>query len=602
MSLFALFIVLILLALVARLWFLQIVQGEDLRERSLSDRSLEVRTPAPRGIILDTRGRPLVTNSAQFTIFVNPEELPKKKAERLLVFERLAKILGITPQRLQEVMKRNKVAASGPIPVEEGVDQATLARISESRLLLPGIEPDVEPVRKYPMGNLAAHALGYIGEISAKQLEDPKAKKRYIPGDLVGKSGLERQYDELLNGVKGTVTYDVDARGRRQNQRGTPLEPKPGATLHLALNADVQRAAEEGLKGKKGAAVAIDPRNGEVIALASAPTFDPNLLAHRPLKPWVYDTQIKPGEFHRAIQSMSPPGSTFKLVTSAALLANNTVDPRYDYAHCGGVMSLGRSAKRCHRAHGGVNLKDALAASCDIYYYQYTLKMGIDPLVTYGRRFGLGRKLGIDLPGEESGILPSPAWKRKWAPIFGNPDPRWYPGDTANVSIGQGDVAVTPLQMASVVAAVANGGTIFKPHLVRSATDSLTREVVFRSNPKVVSRLGIAPERLRGIAEGMRQCVAGSRGTGHSVNLAAVAVAGKTGSAERQSGAKKESHAWFVCYAPYENPTIAIAVFLQSEGQNYHGGTDAAPIARKMLAKHFGISERTVGGSGAVVD
>jgi penicillin-binding protein 2 len=244
----------------------------------------------------------------------------------------------------------------------------------------------------------------------------------------------------------------------------------------------------------------------------------------------------------------------------------------------------------------------ALAASCDVYFYKTGLLMGPEPVAEWAGKFGLGKKTGIDLPGEAKGTIPSPAWKKKMAPLFHNPDSTWYPGDTANMVIGQGDVQCTPIQMAQVTSAIANGGTVYAPHIVKQATDSITQKVLYTAEPKVMNRLGLLPEQIQAIARGMRHCVAGPRGTAHLINLHGVTVAGKTGSAERHGGGKKESHAWFVCFAPYEHPQIAIAIFLESDGQNYHGGADAAPIARKMLAKYFHITEQTSSTDGSHFD
>lgn len=596
LRLYACFLAAMLAALMARLWFLQVRHGGDYKAKASLNRSLAVRSVAPRGAIEDARGRVLVTNSAQFTVFVQPADLPKKEEEREVVLKRLANILKVTLEDLKGVMKRNGAGPSHPIAVAENVDDRTLASIAENSLWLPGVAADVEPVRRYPQGQVAAHLLGYVGQISSREYAKPENRTLgYQPGDMIGKDGIERAYDHLLNGEEGATRYEVDARGRRQRELDV-IEPIPGATLRLGLNLDVQRAAERALGQRKGAAVAVDPRDGRVIAMVSRPSFDPNLLARRPLRARVYKEQIEPGLFNRATMSAMPPGSTFKIVTSAAGLAEGKIDGHTGVT-CRGGLSIGRGFfKRCHHTHGGVDLNRALAVSCDVYYYKVAEWVGPTRLAEWAKRFGLGQKTGIDLPAEEDGIVPSPAWKLKMAPIFKNPDPRWYPGDTANVAIGQGDVLTTPLQMALVAGAIGNGGYVYEPRVVVEAVSAADKKVVYRMKPRVAHELGLTSSQIALIADGLRAVVGSGYGTSRSANLPGIAVAGKSGSAELRGtgGGKGATHGWFVCYAPMEKPTIAICVLLQSEGQNYHGGADAAPVARQMLASHFGIQDSGV--------
>jgi len=335
--------------------------------------------------------------------------------------------------------------------------------------------------------------------------------------------------------------------------------------------------------------------------MASFPAFNPNLLAHRPLKQKVYKEQIEPGLFNRATMAQMPPGSTFKIVTSAAGLASGKVDAGTGF-YCGGGLSIGRGFfKHCHSTHGGgVSLNRALAVSCDVYYYHVGERVGPTVLSNWAKKFGMGQTTGIDFPSEKPGLIPSPAWKKEWAPKFGNPDGNWYPGDTANMAIGQGDVLATPLQMAQVAAAIANGGTIWKPRIVLQAVSSADKKVVYKMKPEVAHKMNLTPQQIALIAQGMRTVVAGPGGTSHSANLAGVAVAGKSGSAEKRGtgGGRGATHAWFVCYAPMEKPTIAICVFLESQGENLHGGADAAPIARQMMAPYFNVPDQIASGGG----
>jgi penicillin-binding protein 2 len=593
---FGLILLAMISGLAARLWVLQVLRGGNFHLQAASNRVRTVRAAAPRGAIEDATGKVLVTNEAQFTVFLQPTDLPKDEAEQDVFLGRFADVLGTNREHLKAVIKKNNPGGNNPIPITEGASPKVLARIAENQRDLPGISAEVEPVRKYPYGAFAAHLLGYIGQLSEEQMAHPQTredivKRGYKPGDFIGQDGVEKQYDFLLNGVAGGDKYEIDARGRRQRAIGRE-EPIPGATLRLGLNMEVQRAAEKALGNRKGAAVAIDPRDGRVIALASFPDFDPNKLARRPLATEIYQKEILPGLFHEAIQAQMPPGSTFKIVTSAAGLGDNKISPT-DGFYCGGGLSFGRYFKRCHSSHGGVSLTRALEASCDVFYYQVGKRMKAETLAQWGRKFGIGEKSGIDLPHEFAGIMPSPEWKARMAPKW-NGDPEWRPGDTANVVIGQGDVLTTPLQMALVVGAIGNGGTVWEPRVVTEAYTGLDKKIVYRMKPVVRHRLGLPEKDIAAIAKGLRAVVVGGSGTSRSANLKGVAVAGKSGSAELRGGrggGRGATHAWFVCYAPFDKPTIAICVFLESEGQNYHGGADAAPVARTMLAAHFKVPD-----------
>ena len=586
-------------ALLGRLWYLQILHGEAQKTQAETNRRRRVRDTAPRGVIVDVKGRTLAMNDAQFTIYVDPGGLPKSRDDKEAVYQQLAKILDITRSDLEKILIKNRVGLN-PVAVAQGVTQQVLARVEENRMMIPGVYADVEPVRRYPNGVLASHVLGHIGPITEKEFADPEIKKRnYRQNDSMGKDGLERSYDALLCGLPGGVFYEIDAKGRRQREMGRE-DPIPGATLRLNLNREVQQAAQEMLNGKHGAAVAIDPRDGGVIAMASAPDFDPNLMVKRPLKQEIYDTQVKPGQLNRAVQSAFPPGSTFKIVTSAAGLSEGAITPN-TYMFCSGGMRIGRRLFGCHNHHGDVSLTNALAASCDVYYYHVGLAVKADKIADWAEKFGMGQKSGIDIPGERAGFIPSPDKYRESAEKRGDADTRWYPGMTANMSIGQGQIQVTPLQMAQAVGAIANGGTVYEPHLVKDAIGA-DGKIVYEAKPKPIHTLGLSPRNISAIQDGLRAAVSGSRGTAHSAALPGVAVAGKTGSAELHGGAKKASHGWFICYAPYEKPTIAICVMLESTGsENYHGGMNAAPVARKMLSAYFKVGDAAAG-TGSAVD
>lgn len=592
LRIFALVIVLLFAVLIARLWFLQVLQGEDLRGLAEINRRRQVRTVAPRGQVEDLKGRVLINNSEQFTVFIDKRGLPKDKDEQEAILNNLAPLLNITRADIDEIIRKNKGGVNDPIPIAEGVDEHTLARVAENQRALPGVELDPQPVRQYPQGKTAAHVLGSIGPVDLKDLKDPEVKKLgYHAGDYIGKGGIEKQYDYLLNGEEGGIWYETDAKNRRLRKL-EEQKPVAGATLQLNLDLELQKVAEKALGNRKGAIVALDPRDGGVLAMASWPNFDPNLLARRPLPSKIYKEQVAPGLFNRAWQTEQAPGSTFKIVTAAAGLATNKVD-QYTCFTCGGGMSMGKYFKRCHAHHGTVSLIGAMASSCDVYFYQTALAVKAPGLAEWGDKFGLGQKTDLDLPWESTGYMPNPERHARRAAARGNKDTTWYPGFTANAAIGQGDVLVTPLQMALVVSAIANGGTIYAPRVVRRAISvGDDKKVIYEMKPKIMHRLGLSDSEISLIARSLRAVV--ESGTSKAAALPGIAVAGKSGSAEKKGRRGMGEHAtdaWFVAYAPFEKPTIAICVYLESEGQNYHGGADAAPVARKVMAAHFGVAD-----------
>ncbi|MBC8135234.1 MAG: penicillin-binding protein 2 [Fibrella sp.] len=597
----------ILAGLATRLYFLQVIGGTEFRRTADNNRSRMIRSIAPRGVITDSDGVPLVNNTAQFTVFVDPEELPSDPREREEVLDRLAPLVNLPVDGLNELKdktgtqntplgitskeaRRSKHRSRSAVAVAVGVSMHVLSAIDENEWRLPGVFKAVDPVRRYAEGKLAAHLLGYIGPITEGDLKKPDTKERgYKSGDFIGKDGIEKSYDHLLNGAEGGTLYEIDARGRRKRALNE-FPPTVGATLKLTLERQVQIAAENGLRGRIGAAVAVDPRTGAVLALASAPTFDPNVLARRPLlaRTWkaINDPKTAP-MMNRAISAAEPPGSTFKIVTSAAALGSGKMN-EHDGVYCRGGISFGSYFKRCHGQHGSVSLNGALAQSCDTYYYQAGRIVGPNALATWADKFGIGKDSGIDLPHESEGRMPTPAWKKVMAPKFGNPDNGWYPGDTANISIGQGDIISTPLQIVQLSAAIANGGTLYKPYVVESAMD-INRKMVYTAKPEVFSKLPLSSEDLQSIAKGLRAVV--TSGTSRSAAIPGVAVAGKSGTAEKKSRktGQDTTLAWFTCYAPFEKPEIAVCVLLYSDakGRNLHGGEDAAPIARAMIQAHL---------------
>jgi penicillin-binding protein 2 len=586
--------------LLARLWFLQIVHGDDYLAQAQRNRMRKVPLPAPRGLILDRNGKVLATSKASHSIAVVPAALPSAKSEskqRAKVLSSLAFLLDVTTADIQEKLDdaRNRGANSyDPVRIALNVPLATIVRVEENKPRLgPAILITDDLQRDYPQGSLAAHVLGHVGLVTQDDLKRNRAALEENPSiirlgydDKIGKNGIERYYDSLLRGTEGSALYEVDAHSRPIRRMGEVVE-KPGVTLQLSLDNRLQAAAEKALanSGHTGAAVAIDPRNGEVLALASYPTYDPNIFSMSRKQFNAAYRELANNKRHpfidRGITSRFPPGSTFKMVTAAAALQKGAVTPTTTF-YCTGGMRLGRFFG-CWAVHGTENIVGAIKDSCDVYFYNAALRLGNPEssgptyLAQIARQFGLGAETGIDLPGESSGLIPDPAWRKRVN--ADRPDlAYWYPGNTLNMSIGQGDVLATPLQMANVTATIANGGTWWKPHLLKDV-QNLNGKIIEQAHITSHSS-GIDPQNVEWVRRGMRATV--TSGTGRVVDFPWLQVAGKTGSAEDVH--HDLPHAWFVCFAPYKDPQIAIAVIIENAG---HGASNAAPVAKAILQAMF---------------
>lgn len=591
---------LLFLGLLARLWYLQIAQGAAFLAQAERNRVRRVPLPAPRGLILDRHGDVLATSRAFHSIAVVPAALPSRKKEakrREQVLRTLSYLLKTTPPEIEKRLaeaRRLKGNAYDPVRVAERVDIKTITLIEENKPRLgPAVLVTDEITRFYPRGALAAHVLGYTGVVTKEDLdrsktkENPPGVRRLRYDDVLGKSGIEAQYDALLAGTPGSALYEVDARLQPVRRLNTVPE-KAGHTLTLTLDEKLQRAAEEALGNARnsGAVAVIDVRDGGVLALASRPTFDPNIFSlgrrdfNRAYRQIVANT--KHPLINRAVSSRFPPGSTFKMVTAAAALEKGISRPHSPHYFCSGGLRLGRFFG-CWSTHGSVDLMRALADSCDVYFYQSALRLGNPEgsgptyLAKMARSFGLGRPTGIDLPTDGAGLVPDPDWRTRYhrkRPALA----RWYPGNTLNMSIGQGDVLATPLQMALVTAAVANGGGVWRPHILQAVRDG-NGKVVQKFQPSKTQTAASAAN-LAIVRAGMRLVV--TAGTGKSIALPQVAVAGKTGSAEDDNHGLP--HAWWVCFAPYDKPRIAIAVIVENSG---HGSANAVPVAKRILEAAF---------------
>lgn len=591
-------LLLVFFLLLVRLWFLQIVRGNEMLALAQGNRIKDVPLSAPRGLILDRHDAVLATSRTAHSVAVVPAALPSARREgpaRAKVLQTLGFLIGQSAPQIEAEIDdaaRRQARRYDPVKLVTDVDLKTLTRIEENRARLgPAVLVTDNISRVYPNGAFAAHALGYTDVVDADDLQkdevsDEPRDLKY--DDVVGKVGLEKEYDRELSGARGSERYEVDARGRPVARRGT-VNPRPGQTVVLTIDAKLQKAAElaMGAARNSGAAVAIDPRNGEVLAFVSYPTFDPNVWS-LPKKDKQraflgYNGNPKHPLINRASGGRFPPASTFKMITASAGLERGSLDPAATF-HCGGGMRLGRFFG-CWKVHDNENLGKAFADSCDTYFYQEALRLGNPEstgpewLAKVARDFGLGHGTGIDLPVDKAGLVPDPAWRRRVN--AGHPDlARWFPGNTLNMAIGQGDTLVTPLQMALVVSAVANGGTLWKPHFLKETRDPMTSKVLERAVPESRGNVGVGQANLAIVRAGLRQVI--TSGTGRGMAMPNVEIAGKTGSAE--DAHNKLPHAWFVCFAPYDHPRIAIAVIVENSG---HGSENAGPVAKKILEAAF---------------
>lgn len=582
-----------------RLFNLQILHGEEHRLRSLRNSIRSIRLEAPRGEVLDREGRVLATTRVAFHLDLIPSEL--REPDR--TFAALGQLLALDPGTLRERLGSPRGRRRfQPVRLVADLSWPELARVESHAFKLPGVLTEIRPRRHYPQGFLAAHLLGTIGEIDADQLHDPRLAG-YEAGDLIGQSGVETLLESQLHGRAGGRNVVVDVDGR-EVEVVDEVEPRPGRDVVLTLDLDLQRVAEEafreGVEGegpKAGALVALDPRTGEVLALASLPAFDPNDFAGQ-LDPEAW--RALTGDPHRPLQNRAlagqyPPGSTYKPFIAAAALEAGVRNPE-ELTFCPGSFRLGRRTYRCWKraGHGPVNLHDALVRSCDVYFYETGLALGIDRLAEVLESFGFGHPSGISLPGEQPGLVPTASWKER---RFAEP---WLKGETVSAAIGQGFHLVTPLQLAVGYAALANGGRVLRPRVVRGLEGP--QGLRMRPGPELSGRVAVRAEHLERIRDALGGVVSERSGTGGRARVPGVSVAGKTGTAqvvrlEHTEGMDEETvprqlrdHAWFAAFAPVEDAEIVVAVIVEHAG---HGGSTAAPIAQRVLARYFEKHPRT---------
>ena len=575
------------LGLAARLWFLQVARGDDFRDAAAANQARRIRTPAPRGVITDRHGVLLAANRPRLAIYAVPSV-----AKDPATLGRLAALLHTTPDAIQQTIDATRINPYDPLRIALDVPMTTVTQIEENRPYLPGISTEPEPVRWYPHGTLAAHLLGTMGRINESEWTSLSAQKYgdgtaiYTKNDFLGKTGVESAYERYLHGRPGGTDVQIDAHGRTVQSLETE-GAVPGGTVQLTLDEPTQAAAERVLAEHHfiGAAVALDPRTGAVLAMASAPTFDPGQFATGITSAHWKPLHQNPQHplINRAIGAMYPPGSTFKPVVAVAGWQTGVITPNSS-VDCTGSYHLGHARFGCWETHGETDFTKAIAESCDVFFYVYGQKIGPDRISYYAKQFGLAEKTGIDLGGEDIGSIPSPSWKLKHFHRLGSEFDQWFGGDTLHMSIGQGDVLTTPLQMARVAATLANGGNVLKPYVVSEVTEANSHHAVYRAAPTLVRRLPVSAPNLERVRMAMRMTV--TEGTGKVVNFPGVAVAAKTGSAQTYGSAK--THGLFICFAPYNHPTIAIAAIVEHGG---HGGDTAGKVCRAMLEAYFHLKD-----------
>lgn len=579
-------IVILTFAVISRLFYLQILSHDHYTTLSQENRVTLVPIPPQRGVIYDRNGIVLAQDAPAFSIEVTPDKIENID----VMLQALGEVVSLSEREIKrfrrELKQKRRFEA---VPLRFNLSDEEMARFAVNRYRFPGVEIKARMVRDYPLGELGVHALGYVGRIN--EAEQKKLDTNYSGTTHIGKLGIEKAYENILHGTVGVEQVETTARGEAMRVLGHIL-PVAGKNLYLTLDINLQAVAEGALGGKRGAVVAINPKNGEILAFVSRPGYDPNLFVNG-ISSEDYDalqTSLDKPLINRVLQGQYPPGSTVKPFYALAGLEYNKITPG-EAVSCRGYFQLPGLAHRYRdwkkEGHGAVNLDAAVAQSCDVYFYTLAQSLGIDAMATFMGQFGLGKKTGIDVPGEMMGVMPSSAWKRK---VLKQP---WYGGETLIVGIGQGYVLTTPLQLATITATLANHGFQMQPHLLRGTHD-LGSTTMMTQKPTVNKRVPVANgANWQTVINSMVSVVHSPRGTAYGIGVKApYKIAGKTGTAQvasiKQGERYKESetperlrdHALFVAFAPVEDPQIAIAVIIENGG---HGSSAAAPVARTVM-------------------
>ena len=583
----AIITILLLAVLIARLVFLQVINHDHYTTLSEENR-LDILPIAPiRGLIYDRNGVLLAQNLPSFTLQVVPEHTKDLKK----TINELKSLVAISDDEIKQfygVLKQRRRFEG--IPLRFRLNDIERAKIAVNQDRLPGVKIEAQLTRNYPLGNIASHAVGYVGRINEQELQSLNVS-RYSATEYIGKVGVERSYEDILHGEVGTVRVERNSQGRVMHSE-TELDPEPGKDLYMTLDIKVQDVAEKAFAGNNGALVAIDPRNGEVIALVSIPTFDPHLFVHR-VDNKTYkalSTSTDRPLFNRALQGQYPPGSTLKPFIGLAGLESNLINSD-ESLKCPGYYMLKNDDRKYRdwkkEGHGETNLTKALVESCDVYFYDLSLALKIDRMESYMARFGIGQPTGIDIRGEAPGLLPSKQWKKKTYRL------PWFPGETLITGIGQGFTLTTPLQLANITAILANRGERYKPRIIHAIGEPGIEEITLQKPRHIGVVEKDNPDNWTIIINAMEKVVHGIRGTARGINRdIEYRVAGKTGTAqvfgikedeeydEEKIAKKLRDHALFISFAPVDEPRIAVAVIVENGGS---GGAVAAPIARKVM-------------------
>ncbi len=574
--------------LVSRVWYLQILRGSFFKEKSEKQRIRVQRVLSPRGEFVDRQERTLVDTKPGFNVTLTLEDAQDLDQS----LERLSQLVNIPEVELRgkiETARANGIRRFQMIRLLSNVDWPTVALLEAHQMDLGGISVSPEPLRNYRFDGLFAHAFGYMGEINGAEL-GREAFSEYRMGDVIGKTGLEKGLERYLKGVDGSRQVEVNSLGRII-QEMAEHSPVPGSRIVLTVDYDIQHSLEEAFGDGSGAGVVLNPNTGDILAMVSRPSYDPNVFSGGiPAEKW---KELTADEQHpltnKAISGQYAPGSVFKIVMAVAALEERAITPQ-ELVYCRGYTKFGGRRFRCwkRRGHGKMDLHRALVQSCDVYFYEVGQRLGIDKIAEHAENLGLNRPTGIDLEGEKPGLIPTRAWKKKTR------NEPWYPGENLNAAIGQGFILVTPIQLANLVAAIANGGTVYRPQLVKRV-ENYRGEVLKEFASEVRYDAPLSAKTLHLVTQALEGVVSEKRGTGGRVRMKGIRVAGKTGTAQvvRMKQDEEESedvpekfrdHALFAAFAPVDDPEIAVAIIVEHGG---HGGSAAAPIAGKVLERHF---------------
>jgi penicillin-binding protein 2 len=572
LALFSYLSVAFIVLLLVGFWKLQVIQSGHFSDLAERNQIRYIPIIAPRGALLDREGRVLVDSYPSFSILLLRDD-PKALQKSLAAVE---DGLGIAKEDLTQQLENARFEPKfEPIVIKPAASQADIAFVESHRADLPVLELMMVQRRRYQHGQMLANTIGYVGEVSSQQLE--QSDGHYRPGDIVGKAGLEREYNDQLEGTDGMRRVVVNSVGKAMRTLDN-VEAIPGKPIQLTIDYDLQAIAEADMAEKAGAVVALDGRTGEVLVMISRPTFDPNDFAVRiPAAEWAkLNTDPETPLLNRAIQAQLAPGSVFKIVMATAMLDSNAIPANFQ-AYCPGHAKFYGRVFHCWRpaGHGSVDVHRAIVASCDVFFYTIGKMLGIDRIHDYAVGLGLGRPTGVDLPSEQPGLIPSEEWVQR---VYHH---KWYAGETISVSIGQGSVTVTPIQLARMIATVASGGTLVQPHLLKNLVTTK------------VGHFPLSDDAVETVTQGMYGVINEGGGTGYSLRLQNVDFSGKSGTAQLMSyeaGAKmgkkgKNTNGWFVGYAPRRNPEIVVAAVVQDT--DLHGGSTAGPVVRDIVKAYY---------------